>query len=304
MDGKFIVNKKSDSTSHAGEFKRGRIPIVWVVPLIALITAGWLIYDRVRKIGPDISITFADGQGLEAGQTAVRYRGVKIGTLRAVALTEDSRAVSVKVSLDQSARNLARQGALFWIVRPEVSAGGLRGLETLVSGTYIQVQPGTGKDETKFTGLEHPPMIPSTKEGLEVTLMAADLGSLTAGAPVYFRGMEVGAVEYYALGEDSTQIKVRIRIETRYANLVTQDSKFWNAGGLNVSLHFLAVNVSAESMKSLFSGGIAFANPPTPGPPVKPGAAFPLYAKPDEKWLKWVSPLPARELSTNTDTNQ
>ena len=299
-----VTRKKDDSPVPAGETKHSKIPIVWLVPLVAALTAAWLIYNRVQNVGPTVTVVFSEGQGLEAGQTAVRYRGVKVGDVRAVSLTEDGQGVEARIVLDKSAKNAAQQGTLYWVVRPEVSAGGLHGLETLVSGTYIQVQPGTGKESAKFTGLEHPPMIPSTKGGLEITLTASELGSLSAGSPVYFRGMEVGSVEFYSLSEDSTQVKVRIRIENRFAPLVTQDSKFWNAGGLNVSLKLFGINVSAESIKSLLTGGVAFANPPSPGPPAKDGSVFPLYSKPDDKWLKWVAPLPVWEPSTNTEAGR
>jgi paraquat-inducible protein B len=290
---------KSEAPLHAPlsaeTIQSKRISVIWIVPIVAAVVAGWLVYDRVRNVGPTITIVFADGQGLQAGQTAVRYRGVKVGDVRSVSLADDGQNVEARAALDKSAKNLARQGALFWVVRPEVSAGGLRGLDTLVSGTYIQVQPGTGKEQKKFTGLENPPIISSTKPGLEIDLTSPELGSLTLGAPVYYRGMEVGSVEFYSLSDDATQIKVRVRIDNRYASLVTQDTKFWNAGGLNVSLRLFGVNMSAESMKSLVAGGIAFATPPVPGPPVAKGTVFPLYAKPDEKWLKWTTPLPGWE---------
>ncbi len=286
----------------AALFRRKRISVIWIVPIVAAVVAGWLVYDRVRNVGPAIMIVFEEGQGLQAGQTAVRFRGVKIGDVRSVSLTPDGRKVEVRVVLDKSAKNVAREGALFWVVRPEVSAGGLRGLDTLVSGTYIQVEPGRGREQKQFDGLENPPMISSTKPGLEIDLTSPELGSLTLGAPVYYRGMEVGAVEFYSRNEDATQVKVRVRIDTRYAPLVTQNTKFWNAGGLNVSLKLFGVNMSAETMKSLVAGGIAFATPPLPGPPVAKGAVFPLHEKVDEKWPKWATPLQGWETNKSMES--
>jgi paraquat-inducible protein B len=300
-------SKETSAVPHAlavETVRRHKISLIWVVPIVAAVAAGWLVFNRLRNIGPTITVKFVDGSGLQVGQTVLRYRGVKVGDLRSVSLTDDGQNVAAQIALDKSAKNLARQGAVFWVVRPEVSAGGLRGLDTLVSGAYIQVQPGTGKEQRQFTGLTDPPMISSTKPGLEVDLTASELGSLTKGAPVYYHGMEVGSVESYSLNDDASLIKVRLRIETRFASLVTRDTKFWNAGGINVNVHFFGINMSAESVKSLLAGGIAFATPPISGPPVAKGSVFTLYEKPEEKWLKWTTAIPGWETNATVEANQ
>jgi paraquat-inducible protein B len=292
------------SSPRAGPRKPQQVSIIWIVPAFAALAAGWLVYDRVRTVGPSVTVNFDDGQGLQAGQTAVRYRGVKIGDLRAIALSADAQHVEARIRLDRSAKNLARQGALFWVVRPEVGAGGLKGLDTLMSGVYIQAQPGSGKEQKTFTGLEHPPMIPSTKGGLEITLLSSELGSLSVGAPVYYRGLEVGAVEFYSLSDDATRVKTRVRIDSQYAPLVTDQSVFWNAGGLSVRLKFIGIDIGAESIKSLLTGGVAFATPPVPGRPAAPGSVFVLHEKAEEKWQKWTTPLPGWDRTAKSEGNQ
>jgi paraquat-inducible protein B len=257
------------------------------VPLIAAMVAGWLVFKSVRKAGPVITIQFNDGTGLQANQTVVKYRGVRAGEVRSVQLTDDAQRVVVEARLDRAAASLAREGSVFWVVRPEVSAGGLRGLETIVSGPYIQGQPGNGKTQKKFVGAEEPPLVQQSKGGLEIILTTPHLGSLTAGSPVYYRGIEVGAVQYFLLSEDSTAVAVHVLIETNFAPLVRVDSKFWNAGGVNVDLKLFGINISAESFKSLVIGGIAFATPAPPASAAKPGSVFPLHDKLDDKWLKW-----------------
>jgi len=268
--------------------KQSRISMVWIVPLIAAIVGVWLVFKYVGQMGPVISIQFNDGNEIEANQTTLKYRGVRVGDVLSVQLTGDAQHVEVQARLDKSAENLACDGSVFWIVRPEVGAGGLQGLETIVSGPYIQVQPGGGKEQKKFIGAEKPPILETSGGGLEIILTTPGLGSLTVGAPVYYRGMEVGLVRFFALGKDSTAVNVHILIETNFAPLVRMDSKFWNAGGVGVHFGlFSGFSMSAESLTSLVIGGIAFATPSPSGTLATNGDIFPLNEKVDGKWLKW-----------------
>jgi paraquat-inducible protein B len=285
------LTKKDDSEARdlpqAKIKKQSGISLVWIVPLIAAVVAGWLVFKNIRQMGSIISIQFSDGDEIQPNQTTLRYRGVRVGEVRSVALSKDSQHVEVQARLDRSAENLARDGSIFWIVRPEVGAGGLHGLETIVSGPYIQVQPGSGKEQKKFVGAEEPPVLQTSKSGLEIILTTPQLGALTVGSPIYYRGLEVGSVRYFVLGEDSTAVNVHILIETNFASLVRTDSKFWNAGGINVDLKLFGINISAESFKSLVIGGIAFATPDVPGILASNRSVFPLNEKVDDKWLKW-----------------
>ena len=268
--------------------RQSRISIVWIVPLIAAIVGGWLVFKYVRQLGPVISIQFSDGNEIEANQTTLKYRGVRVGDVLSVKLSNDAQHVEVQARLDKSAENLARDGSVFWIVRPEVGAGGLQGLETIVSGPYIQVEPGGDREQKNFIGAEEPPILKTPEGGLEIILTSPSLGSLTVGAPVYYRGMEVGSVRYFVLGKDSTAVNVHILIETNFAPLVRTDSKFWSAGGIDAHFGLLSgFSMSAESLKALVIGGIAFATPTSPGILATNGSTFPLNENVDKKWLKW-----------------
>jgi paraquat-inducible protein B len=267
--------------------QQSRFSFVWIIPFVAAIIAGWLIFKAAREIGPVITIQFNEGNEIKANQTTLRYRGVRVGEVRSVQLSKDARHLEIQVRLDKSSENLARDGSLFWIVRPEVGAGGLHGLETIISGPYIQVQPGSGKPQKNFIGAERPPLMKTFEDGLEVIVTAPQLGALNVGSPVYYRGLEVGAVRYFELGEDSTQIKIHMFIQTNYAPLVRTNTKFWNAGGINVDLKLFGINVSAETFKSLVIGGIAFATPSPPGNTASNATVFALNKKVDDEWLKW-----------------
>jgi paraquat-inducible protein B len=264
-----------------------RISIIWIVPLIAAIAAGWLVFKNVRAAGPVITIRFNDGDGLQANQTVLKYRGVRIGEVQSVRLAKDAAHVEVEARLTASAKNLARDKSVFWIVRPEVGAGGLSGLETIVSGPYIQVQPGDGGEQKHFIGAEDPPILNQSKSGLEIILKTPQINTLSIGSPVFYRGIEVGAVEYFVLSNNATEVEIHALIEPAFAPLVRQDSQFWNAGGISMRLKFFGINISAENFKSLVIGGIAFATPTSPGSVATNRSSFPLNEKADDAWLKW-----------------
>jgi paraquat-inducible protein B len=204
-----------------------------------------------------------------------------------VGLTKDMQHVEARVRLQRSAAGLANEGSQFWIVRPEVSSGGLHGLETIVSGPYIQARPGGGKPQARFLGVEEAPVDEDKNGKFEVVLTTPQINTLSVGSSVYYRGVEVGNVSYFALNGDAQNISIHVLIETNFAPLIRSGTKFWNAGGISVRLKLLGINVSAENFKSLIIGGIAFATPNDPGPPVSPGATFPLYTKPENSWLDW-----------------
>jgi paraquat-inducible protein B len=289
LERKNIVSDKKNSSApeHVPKVKlvkQAKISLIWIVPIAAAAAAGWLIFNNVRQSGTRITILFADGQGLEAGQTAIRFRGVQVGDVRAIGLTKDGGHVEVVARLNQSADLLARDGSKFWVVRPEVGAGGFHGLETIVSGSYIQVQPGNGAPQKNFTGLEEPPFVKSSEGGIEFIVTTPRTGSLSQGSPVYFRGIEVGAVQYLDLSPDKSLVNVHVHVNKRYESLVRMSSKFWNAGGINMELKLFGIDFSAESLKSLVAGGLAFANPPPVGPPATNDSTFKLYEKPERAW--------------------
>jgi len=84
--------------------RQARVSIIWIVPLIAAIAAGWLVFNNVREAGPVITIQFSDGSGLLANQTVLKYRGVRVGEVRSVKLSKDTAHVEVEARLKASAK--------------------------------------------------------------------------------------------------------------------------------------------------------------------------------------------------------
>jgi len=273
--------------------KTWKFSAVWIVPVVAAIVAGYLVYNRVHEYGPKITIRFKDAGGLKIGQTPVRYRGVQVGEVTGVDLSEDRQHALVTVRLRRSGVSVAREGTVFWIVRPEVGIGNITGLGTVITGPQIEVLPGAGKAASEFLGRENPP-VALERNGLKIVLLTGHLGSLKPGSPVSYRGIEVGAVQDFRLGADASTVNIHVFIRQRYAKLVRKGSKFWNVSGVEIQGGlFRGLEINVESLMSLVAGGIAFATPDVPKDgPVKGGTAFPLHDKPKKEWMEWAPKIP------------
>ncbi len=239
---------------------------IWLLPLAALCLVGYLAYTLASERGPTISITFETADGLSAQQTQVKYKAVTLGTVERIELADDLSHVVVKVRMSGKSADLLTDKTRFWVARPRLG-GGLSalqsGLETLVSGAYVAVDPGPpgGTPQTDFKGLETPPSVRSDEPGSVYLLNAEQLGGLSEGAPVFYRDVSVGEVLSAELNDKSNEVSVRIFVRSPYDRHVVPETRFWNSSGFSVNTGAQGLHVELQSLKSLLSGGIAFRNP-------------------------------------------
>jgi paraquat-inducible protein B len=262
------------------EIKTSRgISIVWLVPLVAAVIGIWLAYTTLQERGPTITITFDNAEGLEAGKTKVKYKDVEVGTVESVRISQDLKQIVVTAEMVKDAEEYISEGTRFWVVSPRLGAGGVSGLGTLLSGVYIGVDPKPGAPAKEFVGLAEPPLITSDTPGRHYTLRATTRGSISRGSSVYFRGIEVGQVVDYTLAADNQSLDIQVFIRAPHDQLVQDDSRFWNASGIRLSMSANGVQVATESVQALLSGGIAFDTPmrATPGKPSSENTVFALY---------------------------
>lgn len=269
----------------------------WIVPLLAVVVAGALFMQAGRERGPRIEVRFRDGQGVKIGD-ALQFRGVQVGQVRDVMLADDLSAVVVTIELHRGAEGLARDGARYWIVRPEVSVTRVSGLDTLLGPRYVAVEParevGDGQLPFKrdFVGLDRAPTDAAPVDGLLITLRAAHRGSVDVGSPVTYRGVRVGAVRNLAMSSDGKHVEIDASIESIYGHFVRANSRFWDAGGIGMDFGLVSgLTMQARSLETVLSGGIAFATPTRAGERVSPGHTFQLELKPESSWHEWQPDL-------------
>ncbi|MEW5711174.1 MULTISPECIES: PqiB family protein [Pseudomonas] len=249
--------------SPAIKTRRFSVSLVWIVPIVAVLVGISLVVHSVLQQGPTITLNFKTGSGLTANKTEVKYRNVVIGQVTDVALSDDQKSVNATVQLAKQAESFTRADSQFWVVRPRIGAGGVSGIDTLLSGDYIGADIGQSDTRAKhFKGLENPPPITYGEPGKRFTLHTQTLGSLDIGSPVYYRKIEVGQVVAYELDAEGKGINVEVFVHAPNDAYVTENTRFWNASGIDLSVGANGFALKTESLSSMLVGGIAFQAPP------------------------------------------
>ncbi|MBP5942872.1 MULTISPECIES: intermembrane transport protein PqiB [unclassified Pseudomonas] len=242
--------------------RRFSISLVWIVPIVAVLVGISLVVHNLMQEGPTIVINFKTGSGLVANKTEVKYRNVVIGQVTDVELSDDQKSVNATIKLAKQAESFTREDSQYWVVRPRIGAGGVSGIDTLLSGDYIGADIGQANNRAKqFKGLENPPPITYGEPGKRFMLHTQDLGSLDIGSPVYYRKIPVGQVVAYTLSKDGKGVDIEIFIHSPNDAFVTENTRFWNASGIDVSVGANGFQVKTESLSSMLVGGIAFRAP-------------------------------------------
>jgi paraquat-inducible protein B len=254
--------------------------LIWLIPILAAIIGISLAINTVIQRGPEITIMFSSGEGLEAGKTKVKYKEVEIGLVQSVTLSEDRSYVLARVQLKKEAKSFTAADSRFWVVRPRVALSGVSELSTLLFGPYIGAEAGVASEKkATFAGLESPPVVTRDASGKQYVLHTADIGSLDIGAPVYYRRIKVGQVIAYHLDDDGKGITVRIFVNTPYDRLVGINTRFWHASGIEMQLSPAGFSLQTQSLASIVLGGLSFqASDEGPGPKAAENTAFTLAA--------------------------
>lgn len=278
-----------DDQASAASIRKTSFSLIWLIPILVIVIAAYLGYTTLTRRGPEITLTFDTADGLTAGQTQVKHKAVALGTVENVGLTKDLKTVEIKVRMNAQAKPFLTSNAQFWVVRPRLSGASVSGLDTLVSGAYIAVDPGPpgGQPQQDFKGLEAPPGVRSDEPGRTYTLMTTDVGSISQGAPVFFRDVVVGEVLGYTMPPGGRgPIPIQVFIREPYDRYLRADTRFWNVSGIRADFNGGALHVEIESLQAVLSGGVSFGLPEQRrdknAPEAPDNAVFKLYASKDD----------------------
>lgn len=259
---------------------------IWVIPIVAAVIGGWMVFQNLLQEKPVVEVAFKNAAGIEAGKTLVKFRDITIGKVTKVEFGKDLGTILVTLEFEGIDTDHISEKTRFWIVKPRIGAGGVSGLDTLLSGAYIDTDPPAevGEPATKFVGLEEPGNYQSGNPGTSYTLKTTNLGSLSRGSPIKYRDVKVGQVTRYRLAENSAAVDIEIFIHDPYDKLVSQDTRFWNISGIEVDVGSEGVKVDMESLATLIAGGIAFSNTDaSSGKQARADSVFNLYETEDER---------------------
>lgn len=237
-----------------------RLSAAWLVPLLALVIAGTIAARHYASLGPTVRIVLQDGGGIEPGRTEIRFREVAVGLIEEVSLDPDMEQVVAIARLDASVAGQLREDTLFWVVRPQISAGGISGLETLIAGVYMGVDWGAGARTAsrRFEALEQPPRTPPGTPGRQIRLISDDGGSLGPGAPIFFKSIEVGQVESKGLSADGRRIVFEAFIRAPYHERLGSGTRFWDTSGIALTVGARGVSLDVGALASILRGGAEF----------------------------------------------
>ncbi|WP_415488259.1 intermembrane transport protein PqiB [Acetobacter sp.] len=250
-----------DDALAAATVSKTRFSIIWIIPILSVLIAVFLLWRSLYDRGPEILITFDTADGLTSGQTQVKNKAVTLGTVDSITLSKDMHHVDVRVQMNASAAGLLTDRSRFWVVRPRINGASVTGLETLMSGAYIAFDPGPpgGERTNKFTGLESPPGIQSDQPGRTYTLLSPAIGSIGPGAPVFFRDVDVGEVLGSTLPPGGVgPVRIQFFVKEPYDHYLRTNTRFWNVSGVKVGFGAGGLKVQMQSIQALFSGGVAF----------------------------------------------
>ncbi|MHC6527224.1 PqiB family protein [Vibrio proteolyticus] len=274
-----MSKESSNQNSYTPDVKRNKgISPLWILPILTMVLAGWLLVKAIHDAGDRIQIYFSDAQGLVAGRTTIRYQGLEVGMVRDIKLTDDLQNIYVDADIYPEATKLLSKDTRFWLVKPTASLSGISGLDALVSGNYIAIQPSDVKSEplNQYTALDRAPADLKGREGLTITLKARDLGGVSVGSQIVYKKIPIGEVYNYQLDPDAKSVLIQAYIKDEYRKIITDQSRFWNVSGIGTSIGFDGVDVRLESFSALLSGAIAV-DSPDGGLPVEENTQFRLY---------------------------
>jgi paraquat-inducible protein B len=270
-------------TTEKADIGRGRkISGIWIIPILALVLGVYMVIHNWLTEGPVIEIAFTTAEGLVAGKTKIKYRNVEMGLVEEVRLNDKFDGVISKIKMDRQALPLLVDDTRFWVVTARVGVGNISGLDTLLSGAYIQMAPGESKQDGQrdYIALEMPPLTAAGAPGLRIELSSERASSVSAGDAVLYKSYKVGRVESMTFDPEGRKANYKLFIDDPYHKLVDSETRFWDISGISLSAGADGFHVTTGSMDTILLGGVAFGLPPgmSSGEPVEHNAEFKLYA--------------------------
>lgn len=253
---------------------------VWIFPIVTALIGAWILFYHYSHQGPEVTLITTNAEGIEGGKTTIKSRSVDVGVVESATLTDDLTHVEIKARLHAGMEKLLHNDSVFWVVKPQVGREGISGLGTLLSGAYIELQPGRkGTQPAQYQLLDSPPLAPPDAKGIRVILDSKKAGQLSPGDPVLFRGYRVGSVETSTFDPQKRTISYQLFINAPNDRLVTSNVRFWKDSGIAVDLTSAGMRVEMGSLTTLFGGGVSFDVPEgiDIGQPVAEKTAFRLF---------------------------
>jgi len=245
--------------NQAKSVKSRSISPIWFLPIVAALLGIWILFENITHANTTIKIHFENAESIIVDKTRLRYKGVIVGTVKKIEL-DSSSGVNVIAEVESHAKFMLREKTQFWLVSPKASLTSISGLDTLFSGSYINLHPGNGDSASNFNAVKEQPItIPDNS--LLVNLKSDNAGSISVGTPLFYKKIQVGEVVRIRLDKSDQYVNIKAFITEKYSHLVKEQTKFWNISGLTANISRAGVDLKLDSLSSLIAGGITFSSP-------------------------------------------
>jgi len=234
------------------------------------------------EMGHEVELTLEWNSGIDHN-AAILYQGLTIGVIESFSKIDPvSRKITAIAKVNPRVVPYLTDQSQFYIVAPQISLSGLSNAKTLLTGNYLSIRPSlAGNPSNKFSVFSSKPPYKYTEPGLHLMLTSNDRSSLQVGSNVYYKQQVVGNIQAIETTAPERHL-IHIHVQPKFSHYVNYSSRFYNNSGIKISASLLGVDIQAQSLQSVLTGGIAFTSQDntqeTQKKSVKNGDSFSLYA--------------------------
>jgi len=231
------------------------------------------------EMGHEVELTLDWNSGIDHN-AAILYQGLTIGVIDSFSKIDPvSRKITAIAKVNPRVVPYLTEQSQFYIVSPQISLTGLSNAKTLLTGSYLSIRPSlAGKASNKFKVFNTKPPYKYSEPGLHLMLTSNDRSSLQMGSNVYYKQQLVGNVQAIETTAPETHL-IHIHVKPEFSHYVNKSSRFYNNSGIKISASLLGVDINAQSLQSILTGGIAFTSADEKAAKsVTDGDTFALYA--------------------------
>ncbi len=195
-----------------------------MLPLVALAIGAWLGWRAYDQAGVLIQVRFESSDGIQAKKTEVLYKGIAVGKVVALDVSEDIKGVVATIEMDKEARQYLSKGTRFWLVKPRVSLAGVTGLEHKTSNwSAIWVLPLVALAIGAWLAWR---AFDQAGVDIQVRFESGD-GIQANKTEVLYKGISVGKVTDLHVSKDIKGVVATIEIKKEAQEYLSKDTRFW-----------------------------------------------------------------------------
>jgi paraquat-inducible protein B len=210
------------------------------------------------EMGHEVELTLDWNSGIDHN-AAILYQGLTIGVIESFSKIDPvSRQITATAKVNPRVVPYLTDQSQFYIVSPQINLTGLSNAKTLLTGSYISIRPSlAGNASNEFKVFNSKPPYKYTEPGLHLMLTSSDRSSLRVGSNVYYKQLVVGNIQAIETTAPERHL-IHIHVQPKFSHYVNNSSRFYNNSGVKISANLLGVDIQAQSLQSILTGGIAF----------------------------------------------